>query len=64
MCKVRDKAIAAHQIVAKIADELVSGDNRGVLYGILPVAKNMYRRCDDGKRLSTKLRIIYVMKLV
>jgi hypothetical protein len=20
----------------------------------------MYRRCDDGKRLSTKLRIIYV----
>jgi hypothetical protein len=39
MCKVRT-AIAAHQIVAaKIADELVSGDNRGVLYGILPVAE-------------------------
>jgi hypothetical protein len=33
-----DKAIAAHQIVAaKIADELVSGDNRGS--GILPVVE-------------------------
>jgi superfamily II DNA or RNA helicase len=62
MCKSADKAIAAHQIVAaKIADELVSGDNRGVL---LWHSTGSGKTCTAAAMMesvwSTKLRIIYV----
>jgi hypothetical protein len=59
MCKSIDKSIAAHQIVAsKIATSLISGDDRGVLCGIL-----LEERRTAAAMMSvwkSKLRIVYV----
>ena len=62
MCKNIDKAIAAHQIVAsKIATELISGDNRGVL---LWHSTGSGKTCTAAAMMesvwNTPLRIIYV----